>query len=530
MMKSSLLKTLMLSAFPGLALTAAAAEPVDFARDVQPIFEAACLHCHGEKEQKGDYRMDTAEAAFKGEDGPVIVPGKPAESYLFELISLAEDEDDVMPPKKSGVLTKAQQEVIKAWITEGAKWPKGLVLAETPRMNFVNNIQPLFQRGGPFTPEELKLIRLWASQGAVWPEKLTLGGGASAVPQGPKDDIDLVTKIRDEIVKKSTEKSEGEMKEYTSIIASTGVQFAMVPIKGGEFTMGSPDAEKNRQADEGPQRKVKIEPFWMGKFEVTWNEYEPFMITDVARRKDGSPEKVPADADLAYIVSKPTTPYVEMSFGMGTDGFPAISMTEHAALKYCEWLSAQTGHYYRLPTEAEWEYACRAGTNTAFSFGDDETKLDEYAWYYNNSNNTYQKVGQKKPNPWGLYDMHGNVLEWTLDMYSPTTYKDQGGNPVIAPYVKPGKNLYPRVARGGSYYDDPKDLRSATRIKSSHKWKIQDPQLPKSIWYHTDAQWLGFRVVRPLKVPTAAQMNEVWNSGRGEENETGGGGGESVAE
>ena len=202
------------------------------------------------------------------------------------------------------------------------------------------------------------------------------------------------------------------MKPYTNTIPGTQVSFAMVPIPGGEFVMGSPDSEPGRKPDEGPQHKVKISPFWMGQCEVTWNEYELFMYPDEERRTRAT---IPTDAagdKLADAVTHPSKPYVEMSFGMGKDGFPAIAMTQHAANKYCQWLSAKTGQFYRLPTEAEWEYAARAGTTTAYFFGDDASKLGEYAWFEQNSDFKYQKVGKKKPNPWGLYDICGNVVEW----------------------------------------------------------------------------------------------------------------------
>src|SRR6267154_1429535 len=174
--------------------------------------------------------------------------------------------------------------------------------------------------------------------------------------------------------------------------------------------MGSPDAESNRKPYEVPQHKVKISPFWMQQFEISWNEYELFMYPDEEHRmRETNPGDESADK-IADGVSHPSKPYVEMSFGMGKEGFPAIAMTQHAANKYCQWLSATTGHFYRLPTEAEWEYACRAGTTTTFSFGNDTNKLGDYAWFEQNSEFKYQKVGRKKPNPWGLYGIYGNVV------------------------------------------------------------------------------------------------------------------------
>ncbi|MEP6664544.1 MAG: SUMF1/EgtB/PvdO family nonheme iron enzyme, partial [Verrucomicrobiota bacterium] len=276
--------------------------------------------------------------------------------------------------------------------------------------------------------------------------------------------------------------------------------------------------------DEGPQHKVKLDPFWMGEHEVTWDEYELFMYPEEKKKaEDGT-----YTSDASDAVARPTKPYVEMSFGMGKNGFPAISMTQHGANKYCEWLSAKTGHFYRLPTEAEWEYAARAGTTTKYFFGDDPAQLEEYAWYAKNSGTIrtnavgrvitdmakYQKVGLKKPNPWGLYDIYGNVAEWCLDAYDPGYYL-QGKEGVSNPWNKATKP-YPHVVRGGGWNDDygaSADLRSAARIASGKQWKMQDPNLPKSIWFLTDAQFLGFRLVRPLKVPTAEEMKNYWNSG-----------------
>ncbi len=325
------------------------------------------------------------------------------------------------------------------------------------------------------------------------------------------NEAEVAKEIHKFILSKSEPKTETEMKVYTNTIPGSTVKYSLVPIPGGEFLMGSAEKEPGRKPDEGPQHKVKIDPFWMGQFEVTWNEFELFMFPTEERKFK---ETIPTDPSVDKTsdgVSRPTKPYVEMSFGMGRDGYPAISMTQHAANKYCQWLSAKAGHFYRLPTEAEWEYACRAATTTAYSFGDDPSKLGEYAWFDANSDSKYQKVGKKKPNPWGLYDMHGNVAEWCLDQYEPNYDRFKDGI-ATNPWVKATKP-YPHSARGGSWDDPAELLRSAARRASDKSWKTQDPQLPKSVWYHTDAQFLGFRIIRPLKVPAPEELEKYWTSG-----------------
>ncbi|MCE5303747.1 MAG: formylglycine-generating enzyme family protein [Planctomycetaceae bacterium] len=296
-------------------------------------------------------------------------------------------------------------------------------------------------------------------------------------------------------------KDQAGMKPYSEAIANTSVKFDMVPIPGGTFKMGSPAGEKDRKSDEGPQVEVQLDPFWMGKCEVTWSEFEQWGLGLDQHRRDVKKTPMTEWNKSADALAIPTKPYADMTFGMGKDGYPAVCMTQFAAKMYCKWLSAKTGRYYRLPTEAEWEYACRAGAPTAYSFGDDSAKLDDYGWSEANSDEKYHKVGRKKPNAWGLYDMHGNVAEWCLDQFVPGRYKQLGDKLVKNPLL-PVTSTYPQVVRGGAWTDEAAMLRSAARRGSSPDWKSQDPQIPQSIWYFTDANFVGFRVVRPLHKPT----------------------------
>jgi formylglycine-generating enzyme required for sulfatase activity len=509
-----------------LAATSSAAAPVDFMTEVKPIFEQNCISCHNAKhaDENGHYRMDTKEEAFKPhKKHQRVVPGHPEDSQVYTLTVLPVTDDDHMPPKPKNrdPLTAEQSDTLKRWIAEGANWPEGVTLETVQKIDFVRDIQPILEQGPPLSDKSKKLLKLWIDQGAPWPDNVKLGGAAATTGAGATAGAkpgDTESQIYQKILDNSPAITEAEMKPYTNNIPGTKVTYAMVPIPGGEFMMGSPTTEPHRNADEGPQHKVKIEPFWMEQCEVTWNEYELFMYPDqekadeAANLTSGTSNYTNGVADA---VSRPTKPYVEMSFGMGKDGFPAISMTQHGCNIYCEWLSAKTGHFYRLPTEAEYEYACRAGTTTAYFFGDTTNLLPQYAWYADNSDTgngqKYQKVGTKKPNPWGLYDIIGNVTEWTLDQYDPDYYK-QFTTEVTEPWNK-ATQPYPHAVRGGSWQDTADKLRSACRRGSSPDWKIQDPQLPKSVWYHTDAQFVGFRIIRPLKTPPPEEMKKYWHSG-----------------
>lgn len=291
--------------------------------------------------------------------------------------------------------------------------------------------------------------------------------------------------------------SSSEPGNYMEVIPGTDLSIEMIRIPGGTFLMGSPEEEAGRKADEGPRHDVKVDAFWMSSVEITWDQYEVFLY----RNKDDIPHPDPGTIELDVDgVSGATMPYVNFN----KPGYPVVDITQYAASVFCEWLTARTGRFYRLPTEAEWEYACRAGSEGAFSF-DDASKIDDYAWYSANSNATVNRGKMKKPNAWGLYDMHGNAAEWVLDFYQQDAYARENGveNPLVS-----SDKLYPHVVRGGSWRDDPAELRSASREKSDPDWKKQDPQFPKSLWWHTDALHVGFRIVRPAEVPEPEEQEK----------------------
>jgi formylglycine-generating enzyme required for sulfatase activity len=273
----------------------------------------------------------------------------------------------------------------------------------------------------------------------------------------------------------------------------------MQSIPAGSFLIGSPATEKNREKTEGPQKKVQIPAFWMGAYEVTRDEFDVFL-------KD---EQTSQNVDLDAI-TRPSAQYVDLTWGMGKEGgYPANSMSQFGALMYCKWLYQKTGIFFRLPTEAEWEYACRAGTNSTYYFGNDPSLLYQYAWYLDNSDEKYQKVGLKKPNPWGLYDILGNLMEWTLDHYEPERYKVLADNALEN--IMPAKAAkYPKALRGGSYEEGSEELRVATRFHSDPNWNKRDPQIPKSKWWLTEGKNVGFRLLQPQNQPSPEEVKQFF--------------------
>jgi formylglycine-generating enzyme required for sulfatase activity len=289
-------------------------------------------------------------------------------------------------------------------------------------------------------------------------------------------------------------------KRYTETVTAKGnekISFEMVLIPGGSFLMGSPADEAGRQEHEGPQHKVRLDSFYLCPREATLELFMAYYRETVTAKRDFfAVEEAKKDAEKKNdidVITGPTPVYGDMTMGY-EEIHPAIGMTWHNATTFCKWLSKKTGKKYRLPTEAEWEYACRAGTTTAFSFGDDTKKLADYAWFEDTADSETNPVGKKKPNAWGLYDMSGNVREWVSDFYSPTAYKETAKK---SPAVNPkgpdiGNKLH--VARGGDYSCPADELRCAARTFEQEWWRSGDPQIPKSKWWLPEMDFIGFRV------------------------------------
>lgn len=295
---------------------------------------------------------------------------------------------------------------------------------------------------------------------------------------------------------------------YTETLPASQVTFEMIAIPGGKFLMGSPETESCRETDEGPQRQVTLSQFWMSKTEVSWAEWERYF----AERGRGKREYWAKDIDELDLVTGPTPPYGSPDQGWGKGARPAITMTHYAATQYCQWLSEVTGKLYRLPTEAEWEYACRAGSVDPYFFngdpgrytrrrlwnrlvGADTSLIARYAVYEANSNSRTVPVTQGKPNPFGLFNMAGNVREFCLDYYDPHILSSYSQEGVVDPMGP--KSGSEHVIRGGSFKSDAADLRSANRdATQTDAWLMTDPQNPKSLWWYSDCTDVGFRVVR----------------------------------
>ena len=231
-------------------------------------------------------------------------------------------------------------------------------------------------------------------------------------------------------------------------VITNSIVMKLVHIPAGEFMMGSNDGD----SDEKPVHLVRIsEGFYMGVTEVTQAQYREVMGINPSCFKG--------------------------------DNLPVENVNWNDVMEFCKKLSQKEGKDYRLPTEAQWEYACRAGTKTRFGFGDSESSLGDYAWYEGSGGSKTHSVGVKKPNAWGMYDMHGNVWEWCSDWYSSDYYKT---SPSANPIGPASGRLH--VLRGGYWGNVPGSCRSAYRNghKSDYRYCSQGFRVVVSVSSQTD--------------------------------------------
>ena len=279
------------------------------------------------------------------------------------------------------------------------------------------------------------------------------------------------------------------LKTYDQKLSPT-INFKMVAIPAGKFQIGSQSLLAD--ADETPVKEIKLSAFWIEEHEVTFEEWDLYF-------NDASlPQSKTIDG-----ITRATPQYIDLTWGMGRDAkHPVNSLSQQAAMMYCKWLYSKTGFFYRLPTEAEWEYACKSASAVDI----EPENLKAYAYFKENSGAKFHHIKNRKPNGWGLYDMLGNLSEWTIEQYYPAAYASIAAKD---PMTTPGaKN--PRTVRGGSYLDNENALRCSNRIPSEGKWNQRDPQVPKSRWWLTDGMFVGFRVVRPLVQPSKDEIDKFY--------------------
>jgi formylglycine-generating enzyme len=310
------------------------------------------------------------------------------------------------------------------------------------------------------------------------------------------------------------------MVPYTVKIPGSDVQFEMIPVPGGEFLFGSSADDPNHRDDEGPQIKVTAAPMWVSKTETTWAQYKEYMkLYAIFKEFESRGERVVSSDKMADAITAPTElyePSYTYEYGEEPEQ-PAVTMTQYAAQQYTKWLSLLTGAQYRLPTEAEWEYACRGGKSTAYHWGDEADAIDDYAWYVDNAEDGLPIVGSKKPNAFGLHDMHGSVAEWTVNQYTEDGYSWLADTKDVKAIdvVKWPTQSSPCVVRGGSWEMEPEELRSAVRFASDDEvWKEDDPNFPRSPWWFTSdpSRGVGFRVFRSYQPLDAALIAKFWET------------------
>lgn len=286
----------------------------------------------------------------------------------------------------------------------------------------------------------------------------------------------------------------GQDKDYELCIPGTEACQKMVWIAGDTFEMGS----------KGVSRTVLLSSYWIGEVEITYDLYSHFQFRELDNGEGALEGKYNADA-----VTRPTPQYMDYTYGMGQKGgFPAVGMTQQAALRFCYWLYQKTGDFYRLPTEAEWEYACLAGQDVF----PPKDSAGVHAWNLYNSGEKYHKVKLKKSNPNGLYDMLGNVAEWTLDEFDKEIYPLNKKEKLLNDPMNEPKSRYFRVVKGGAYDDQPASCNCTYRLKGNPSWQARDPQIPKSEWWNPDSPFLGFRLVRPSQEYSSKEVKAFFKT------------------
>ncbi|MEM6690634.1 MAG: SUMF1/EgtB/PvdO family nonheme iron enzyme [Planctomycetota bacterium] len=307
------------------------------------------------------------------------------------------------------------------------------------------------------------------------------------------------------------------MVPYEQRIPGTDMVIEMLPIPGGTFMMGSPEDSDDHQEDEGPQFEVSADPMWVAKTEITWAQYKQYMnLYSVFKEFEANGVRTVDETNKVDAITAPTELYEPTyTYEYGErDEQAAVSMTQYAAQQFTKWLSGVSGVQYRLPTEGEWEYAARGGTDTAYYWGDDPDAAEDHAWYYDNADEGQEDVGQKETNPFGLLDIAGNVAEWTVNQHTEDYSEFAAKAPLnaidVVKWPETGTNC---VVRGGHWQDDVEQLRTATRLASDdEEWKISDPNFPLSPWWFTDdpARGVGFRLFRSVEPLSDELIAKFW--------------------
>ncbi len=240
-----------------------------------------------------------------------------------------------------------------------------------------------------------------------------------------------------------------KLESFVETLPGSTVKIRMMPIPGGTLKIGD--------------QTVEVKPFRIARTETPWEAFDAFTAS-------GPPSPAYDQTDYPVdAIARPSHSYILPDLGWGHNGYPSINMSFISAVMFCRWLAAATGKKYRLPTEAEWELACRGGVTGPWKM--DRVTLDRHAWHIKNSGEISNPVGKKLSNPYGLRDILGNVGEWATDLE---------GKPVLC---------------GGCFLDPPARVTPGMRRRQTPAWQRTDPQFPKSRWWIADGKFVGFRLV-----------------------------------